>query len=215
MSTPKLKLPPKQRCRGSPRVFEETFGLQIHTDMGLMCEETGGDVWLGGMAVANFLCDESNARELVRGKRVVELGAGTGYLSLCAAMLGAESVVATDLPLMVDFIKSQVARNRELMKENESRAATKPKPSNDRDAKSGSSHLQWRRLDRVQTLALDWDAPVTEEVLLCALHYTPLHKPTHPHASHMLSFPHDPRMLTIPYASLRLHTHTPCLCFFL
>lgn len=162
----KLKLPPKERERGCPRVFVETFGLQIQTNMSLMCEETGGDVWLGGLAVAQYLCREE-AAALIRGKRVVELGAGTGYLSLCAAMLGADRVVATDFPMMVDFIKDQISRNIKLMQEKEDeKAKTRKRRTKTTSVASPGDALStsWQRLRRVSVLALDWDQPVSDKI---------------------------------------------------
>jgi predicted nicotinamide N-methyase len=139
-----------------------------------MCEETGGDVWLGGLAVAQYLCREGNV-SLVRGKRVVELGAGTGYLSLCAAMLGADNVVATDLPMMVNFIKSQISRNIELMQEKESEKAKRKRRSKARGAEIAAldePDEAWRRLHRVSVVPLDWEQPVSDEVLaICSCDY--------------------------------------------
>jgi predicted nicotinamide N-methyase len=55
---------------------------------------TGLRTWEAGLHLGQYLCRNP---ETVRGRRVLELGAGTGYLSvLCAAHLGAEHVVASD-----------------------------------------------------------------------------------------------------------------------
>jgi protein-L-isoaspartate O-methyltransferase len=59
---------------------------------GLLVQETGGDVWLGGYALARYL---NQHVELVAQKSVLELGSGTGYLSLFLAMRGAARVIAT------------------------------------------------------------------------------------------------------------------------
>lgn len=42
-----------------------------------------------------------SARGLVQGRRVLELGAGTGLVSVCCALLGASAVVATDFQVGV------------------------------------------------------------------------------------------------------------------
>jgi Predicted methyltransferase len=49
----------------------------------------------------------------VRGKRVIELGAGTGFLSLyCAKYLNVESVLVTDCePALITNIQDCVGRN--------------------------------------------------------------------------------------------------------
>ena len=55
---------------------------------------TGLRTWEAALHLGQYLCARPS---LVRGKRVLELGAGTGYLSiLCAKYLGAAQVVASD-----------------------------------------------------------------------------------------------------------------------
>ena len=55
---------------------------------------TGYRTWEAGLHLGQYLC---SAPEVVRGKRVLELGTGTGYVSvLCAKFLGATRVVASD-----------------------------------------------------------------------------------------------------------------------
>jgi predicted nicotinamide N-methyase len=56
---------------------------------------TGLRTWEAALHLGNYLC--ANSRTLVQGKSILELGAGTGYVSiLCAEHLGAEHVLATD-----------------------------------------------------------------------------------------------------------------------
>lgn len=55
---------------------------------------TGLRTWEASLHLGNFLCQ---SLELIRGKSVLDLGAGTGYLSLlCAKHLGASYTLATD-----------------------------------------------------------------------------------------------------------------------
>jgi protein-lysine N-methyltransferase EEF2KMT len=55
---------------------------------------TGLRTWEASLHLGQFLCANP---AVTRGRRVLELGAGTGYLSiLCAKYLGAEHVVASD-----------------------------------------------------------------------------------------------------------------------
>lgn len=55
---------------------------------------TGLRTWEAALHLGQFLCENPN---LVTGKRVLELGAGTGYLSImCAKHLGATHVIASD-----------------------------------------------------------------------------------------------------------------------
>ena len=48
---------------------------------------------------------EVGGRALVRGKRVLELGAGTGFAGIAAAVAGARSVVLTDLDIVVPLLQ--------------------------------------------------------------------------------------------------------------
>jgi len=50
--------------------------------------------WAGGQALARYVLDHP---ELVRGKRVLDIGAGSGLVGLAAARAGAASVLATDI----------------------------------------------------------------------------------------------------------------------
>jgi predicted nicotinamide N-methyase len=62
---------------------------------------TGGEIWMSGVLLQHVLGTEF-ARPLVHGRACVELGTGTGIVSVAAARLGAASVVATDgNPVMV------------------------------------------------------------------------------------------------------------------
>ncbi|KAJ5225082.1 hypothetical protein N7468_006307 [Penicillium chermesinum] len=57
---------------------------------------TGFRTWEAALHLGSFLSSPSG-EELVRGKRVIELGAGTGFLSLlCARHLGVRGVIASD-----------------------------------------------------------------------------------------------------------------------
>ncbi len=50
--------------------------------------------WAGGQALARYLLD---APELMRGKRVLDLGTGSGLTAIAAALCGARSVIAADI----------------------------------------------------------------------------------------------------------------------
>ena len=56
---------------------------------------TGLRTWEAALHMGNYLC--AHATDLVHGKSILELGAGTGYLSiLCSKHLGASHILATD-----------------------------------------------------------------------------------------------------------------------
>ena len=72
---------------------------------------TGNRTWEAALHLGSFLASE--AGEALRGKRVIELGAGTGFLALfCARHLGVESVVVTDREqFLIDNIRACVRYN--------------------------------------------------------------------------------------------------------
>ncbi|KAF2730681.1 hypothetical protein EJ04DRAFT_473350 [Polyplosphaeria fusca] len=75
---------------------------------------TGLRTWEAALLLGSFLCSESG-KPLVQNKRVLELGAGTGMLSiLCAKHLKVSSIVATDGDeAVVDAIKTNVFLNEQ------------------------------------------------------------------------------------------------------
>lgn len=79
----------------------------IHQETGLKLLEnrsvisgggtTGLRTWEAALHLGAYLLSSPEASTLVKGKRVLELGAGTGLLGLmCAGHLGAKQVIATD-----------------------------------------------------------------------------------------------------------------------
>jgi predicted nicotinamide N-methyase len=61
------------------------------------CENTygtGATVWPASLVLMRYL--ERHAATLMQGKRVIDLGSGTGITSIAAALLGAQHVICTD-----------------------------------------------------------------------------------------------------------------------
>uniref|UniRef100_A0A3Q3AVU0 EEF1A lysine methyltransferase 3 n=1 Tax=Kryptolebias marmoratus TaxID=37003 RepID=A0A3Q3AVU0_KRYMA len=98
-------------------LFAETFSLD--SVFHLMGEELrinqvfGADlgvaapVWEAALHLCRYLEDESVE---LRGRRIIELGAGTGLVGILAARLGAE-VTLTDLPLALPQLQANVSAN--------------------------------------------------------------------------------------------------------
>ena len=73
---------------------------------------TGARTWEAALWLGTYLCCEEG-RKMVKGKTILELGAGTGFLSiLCAKYLQARCVLATDgNGEVVDGLKSNIVVN--------------------------------------------------------------------------------------------------------
>ncbi|KAF7122809.1 hypothetical protein CNMCM5793_000919 [Aspergillus hiratsukae] len=73
---------------------------------------TGFRTWEAALHLGSFL-STPEGQALVRGNRVIELGAGTGFLSMfCAKHLGVRNVVATDRePALIENIRDCMRRN--------------------------------------------------------------------------------------------------------
>ncbi|KAJ9441505.1 Protein-lysine methyltransferase C42C1.13 [Diplonema papillatum] len=65
-------------------------------------------VWDAAYFFSQWLCTHSGR---IEGKRVVELGSGTGLVGLVAAALGAD-VTVTDLPTELRLLRGNIAANR-------------------------------------------------------------------------------------------------------
>ncbi|XP_051234184.1 uncharacterized protein LOC127351071 [Dicentrarchus labrax] len=69
----------------------------------------GAVMWPAALALCSFL-DNNRQRVNLQGKEVLELGAGTGLVTIVASLLGA-SVTATDLPEVLGNLRANVMRN--------------------------------------------------------------------------------------------------------
>ena len=69
----------------------------------------GYQVWPAALAGAAWACHN---KALFEGKRVLELGSGTGVAGLACAALGARAVRLTDLPERLDLLRRNATRNR-------------------------------------------------------------------------------------------------------
>ena len=73
--------------------------------------EFGDEVWPGAAALAEALAPNGVFGGAVRGKRVLELGAGGGLPGLVCAASGAASVVLSDLPEALPRLRRGVRQN--------------------------------------------------------------------------------------------------------
>ena len=91
----------------------EPMGLWQRTE--LAAGQTGLDppfwafAWAGGQALARYLLDH---REVVAGRRVIDVASGSGLVAIAAAWAGADTVTAYDIdPLAVAAITLNAAAN--------------------------------------------------------------------------------------------------------
>ncbi|XP_030633685.1 EEF1A lysine methyltransferase 3-like [Chanos chanos] len=98
-------------------LFEETFsadcaykfcGQEFHINQAFSANlGVAAPVWDAALHLCRFF--EENSVDL-KGKRVIELGAGTGIVGILAARLGAD-VTITDLPLAIPQLQRNVSAN--------------------------------------------------------------------------------------------------------
>ncbi|TYZ63586.1 hypothetical protein PybrP1_010880 [[Pythium] brassicae (nom. inval.)] len=104
-SSTRLALPAK--------LFDATSAFEIRGvvvsvgEVGNSGKGTGLTTWDGSVVLAKHL-EHARAGEL-RGKRVLEVGAGTGLAGLSAALLGAREVVLTDLAYTMENLAGNAA----------------------------------------------------------------------------------------------------------
>ena len=91
---------------------EPTITLLERRRLVLGSRVTGFRTWEGSLHLGSYLLTDAG-RDLVRGKDVLELGAGTGFLSiLCAKHLRASRVAATDGDEgVVEALRENIALN--------------------------------------------------------------------------------------------------------
>ncbi|KAM7405985.1 hypothetical protein PAMP_000392 [Pampus punctatissimus] len=95
--------------------FYSSFGKDIYHYAGQdiviyeSIDSYGAVMWPAALALCSFL-DNNRQRVKLQGKEVLELGAGTGLVTIVASLLGA-SVTATDLPDVLSNLRSNVMRN--------------------------------------------------------------------------------------------------------
>jgi hypothetical protein len=80
-----------------PSNFNDIPTITLHESRNVVAAAgtTGLRTWEAALHLGNYLC--KNADTLVYGKSILELGVGTGYVSvLCAKHLGASHVLSTD-----------------------------------------------------------------------------------------------------------------------
>eukprot|EP00927_Polykrikos_kofoidii_P021110 TRINITY_DN20100_c0_g1_i1.p1 TRINITY_DN20100_c0_g1~~TRINITY_DN20100_c0_g1_i1.p1 ORF type:complete len:540 (-),score=94.54 TRINITY_DN20100_c0_g1_i1:131-1729(-) len=91
-----------------PVTVEQHMSASEEWDVGAD-DATGAVVWPVTFNAAAYLCQE--AERVVRGRRVFDLGSGTGLLGIVAAAAGARDVVLTDIAAAMPLLRGNVALN--------------------------------------------------------------------------------------------------------
>jgi len=89
--------------------FEDPHGpisISLQVDSSPGC---GGIVWPAGQILSSYLIKKGSG--FLRGKRVVELGSGTGLVGLIAAKLGAGKVWITDQQPLLGIMQQNLSMN--------------------------------------------------------------------------------------------------------
>ena len=124
--------------------------LVVEQDQSLH-DSCGGIVWESAFCLAQLLQRDGGKR--VRGKRVVELGAGAGLLGMSAAKLGAENVVLTDHPSAMPLLRRNVRRNFPNDEETSFSGETSETRNDSHDANDENTR---NMPPRVSCFELDW-----------------------------------------------------------
>ena len=70
--------------------------------------ETGGSLWHASYALAHYFTKHP---EIVKGKIILELGAGCGLCGIAASKLGASKVILTDMECQLSHLRNNVLSN--------------------------------------------------------------------------------------------------------
>jgi predicted nicotinamide N-methyase len=94
---------------------EGCFSLQLNEHkitVSESAEEIGTRVWDSAILMSKWFEKMQHETNFLSGKRVIELGSGTGLLGLICAKLGASLVVLTDLPVLLQTMQQNIERNQ-------------------------------------------------------------------------------------------------------
>ncbi|KAK2795964.1 hypothetical protein FQN50_009669 [Emmonsiellopsis sp. PD_5] len=99
------------RSKGS-RASRESVITSENRGLILYSGTTGFRTWEAALHLGTYL-STPEGRSLIEGKNIIELGSGTGFLSLyCLKCLGAHSVTATDRdPALISTIRDCIIKN--------------------------------------------------------------------------------------------------------
>jgi len=115
-------------------------------------------VWDSAPKLCDFLCNTTIFPNGLIGKNIIELGSGTGIVSIVAALLGA-TVVATDLSNHLDILSKNISENIS-------------------DNKVTIMALEWGKaedISKIKNLGITWDYILCSDLVYLPELYKPLY----------------------------------------
>ena len=98
--------------QGSARSVElRLLGAQVTVAQDPLAGGHHATVWDGARALLALVAEDPRRQDALRGRRVLEVGAGTGALGLALARALGVCAVLTDLPLALPALRANAARN--------------------------------------------------------------------------------------------------------
>ncbi|KAL4930534.1 protein-lysine N-methyltransferase [Aspergillus undulatus] len=114
-SAPSAPFPEPKQASHPLRTDETSKSIITSENRSLILSSgtTGFRTWEAALHLGTYLSSTDSGKGLIKGKRVLELGAGTGFLSfLCAKHLHAQSVTVTDHePGLIEQIDDCIGKN--------------------------------------------------------------------------------------------------------
>jgi predicted nicotinamide N-methyase len=96
------------------REYEFEDSLSIPPVKVCQCPESqyglGSTVWDAALVLCAFF-ESRTGRDCLRNRKCIELGSGTGIVSIAASMLGPSEVIATDVDACIPFIRQNIGMN--------------------------------------------------------------------------------------------------------
>ncbi|RLN98899.1 hypothetical protein BBJ28_00018969 [Nothophytophthora sp. Chile5] len=106
----------QRRVQGADSDTVTESSIELSPGKSVVFQEKQGQqakVWDCALVLAKFLTNDAYfPHGFFENKRVVELGCGIGVPGLAAAVLGAEEVLLTDMPMAIPWIQANIDRNQ-------------------------------------------------------------------------------------------------------
>ena len=102
----------------------------------------GTELWPAARALTDTL-EQHRRAELASATLVLELGAGTGACGLAASLLGARSVLLTDMPSLLPTLRANAAANGLLVDEDSDPLTREERPMGEEERRVRCEALSW------------------------------------------------------------------------